>query len=116
MGVQRGVELARSMFGEASEDEAAGRLVGELTFVPSSQLGMLLEVGESRTDSPLVCLEDAVVAAYQRHDRHRFRRVDREIPAWVMLYPAVGAASSELLATHVAGEQILEDARFYRTG
>ncbi|EEF25370.1 conserved hypothetical protein [Ricinus communis] len=60
--------------------------------------------------------EHALVARHQRHDRHRFRRTDREIPTGMMLDRTIGAMPSELLVADLASKQAAEHLRIDRTG
>jgi len=55
--------------------------------------------------------QDAVVAGDQRHDRHRLRGVDGEIPPRMMLDRPILAMPSKLLITDLTGQKILEDRR-----
>src|SRR3546814_17957015 len=73
----------------------------------SAKLGMLFDPADGGADCPLIRGDDPFIARHQRHDRYRFRGVDRKIPPRMMLTLAV-AAAPELLLLDLAVEQRLE--------
>src|SRR3546814_15882314 len=68
---------------------------------------MVCDQAEGGADCTLMRGEDPFIARQQRHDRDRFRGVDRKIPPRMMLNLAV-ADAPELLLLDLAGEQRLE--------
>src|SRR3546814_18718088 len=68
---------------------------------------MLFDPADGGADCPLMRGDDPFIARHQRHDRYRFRGVDRKIPPRMMLNLAV-ADAPELLLLDLAGEQRLE--------
>src|SRR3546814_3409219 len=67
----------------------------------------LFDPADGGADCPLMRGDDPFIARHQRHDRYRFRGVDRKIPPRMMLNLAV-ADAPELLLLDLAGEQRLE--------
>ena len=114
MGVEMGVELAGGMFGEARVEKLAGRLVDDVAVHAAAKRGIFLDPADRSTHRFLMGCNDTLVARDQRHDRHRFRRVDREVPAGMMLDGAM-AATAEMLLADLAGEQHLERPALDRT-
>src|SRR3546814_20215246 len=66
--------------------------------------GRFLEIRECDTDRLLVGLDDPVITGHQRHDRHRFGRVDRKVPTRMMLDVAILTMTPQLLIAHLTGQ------------
>src|SRR3546814_20391104 len=91
------------MFSEARIEQLACRFMPNIAVHTSAKLGMLFDPADGGADCPLIRGDDPFIARHQRHDRYRFRGVDRKIPPRMKLNLAVGV-THELLITHLYSE------------
>src|SRR3546814_14774787 len=97
VGMEMRVEFARGMFSEARIEQLACRFMPNIAVHTSAKLGMLFDPADGGADCPLMRGDDPFIARHQRHDRYRFRGVDRKIPPRMMLNLAVADAPELLL-------------------
>src|SRR3546814_17968046 len=96
-----GVGVGEGMLMEVGKGQRAGGFMPNIAGHTSAKLGMLFDPADGGADCPLMRGDDPFIARHQRHDRYRFRGVDRKIPPRMMLNLAVADAPEDRKSTRL---------------